>query len=125
MVGVENVIDESIIGTPKGLIDAKTVRRLPKEQRWCAGIRGVPSNPVTGVQGNHIPIEVGGSRHAERGEDEHATAQEREKCDTQTTLAAPDPTVRTTQFTVTDGACKEYISRYRKSQQKWLRKLQH
>ena len=43
---------------------AKTVRRLPEEQRWCAevmSIRGVPSNPVPGVGGDHIPNEVGGS----------------------------------------------------------------
>ena len=37
------------------------------------------------------PIEANGSRHAERGEDEHAPAQEREKCDTRPTVAAPDP----------------------------------
>ena len=89
---------ESIIGTLSGVIKSKTLRRLPEEQRWCAeyvlSIRGVPSNPVPGVGGDHIPIEVGGSRHAERGEDEHAPAQEREKYDTQPTGAVPDLTVR-------------------------------
>ena len=39
-------------------------------------------------------IEVSGSRHAERGEDEHAPAQECEQCDILPTVAATDPTVR-------------------------------
>ena len=99
MAGVEMKSDESIIGdTEWSEIRAKTVRSLPEEQRWCAedvlSIRGVPSNPVPGVAGDRIPIEVGGSRHAERGEDEDAPAQERERCDNQTTNGAPDPTVR-------------------------------
>ena len=46
---------------------------------------------MPGFGGDHIPIEANGSRHAERGEDEHAPAQEREKCDTRPTVAAPDP----------------------------------
>ena len=37
-----------------------------------------------------MPLEVSGSRHAERGEDEHAPAQEREKRDTRSTVAALD-----------------------------------
>ena len=45
------------------------------------------------VGGDHIPIEDGGSRYSERGEDEHAPAQDREKCDNQATVAAPDMAV--------------------------------
>ena len=52
--------DESIIGTLNGVIKAKTVRRLPEDQKWCAeevfNIRGVPSNPLPGDGGDHIPI---------------------------------------------------------------------
>ena len=69
-MGLRTRSDESIIGTPNGVIKAKTVRRLPEERRWYAedvfSIRGVPSNSVLGVGGDHIFIEVGGSRHAER-----------------------------------------------------------
>ena len=54
-------------------------------------MRGIPSNPVPGVGGDHIAIETNGSRHAERGEDEHTP---RGKCDTLPTVAALDPTVR-------------------------------
>ena len=72
--------DESIIGTPKGVIKAKTVRRLPKDQRWCAeellNLREIPSNPVPGAGGDHIPNEANGTRHAERGQDEHVPTQE-------------------------------------------------
>ena len=46
------------------------------------------------VGGDHILIEANGTHNAERGEGGHATAQEREKCDTRSPVAAPDPTVR-------------------------------
>ena len=89
--------DTSIIGTPNGVIKAKSVRRFPENQRWCAeevlNIRGVPSNPVVGAAGDHISIEANGTRRAELGEDERVPAQDREECDTRTTVAAPDPTV--------------------------------
>ena len=50
-LGLRMKSDELIIGTPNGVIKAKT---LPKDQRWCAeevlNIRGVPSKPVPGVE---------------------------------------------------------------------------
>ena len=88
--------DESVIGTPDGVNEARTIRRLPEDQRWCAeevlNIRGVPSNTVPCAGGDHIPIEANGARRAELGGDEHVPAQEREECDARTTVAAPDPT---------------------------------
>ena len=57
-------------------------------------IRGVPSNPVPGAGGDHIPIKANKARRAELGEDDHVPALEREECDTRTTVVAPDPTVR-------------------------------
>ena len=52
-LGLRMKSDESIIGTPHGVIK-KTVRRLPEDQRWCAeevlSIRGVPPNPVLNVE---------------------------------------------------------------------------
>ena len=67
-LGLSMKSDESIIGTPNGVIKAKTLGRLPENQRWCAeevlSIRGLPSNPV------------------------------REKCDNQMTVAPSDPAVR-------------------------------
>ena len=84
--------DESIIGTSNGVIKAQTVRRLPEDQRWCAeevlNMRGIPSNPVPGAGGDHIPIEANGTKHAVRGEDEHAPAQHRRV--RSATLAHPD-----------------------------------
>ena len=81
------------------MFEAKTVGRLPEDQRWRAeevlNIRGIPPNPVPGTGGDHTPIEVNGTKHAEHGEDEHALAREREKSDTRSTVAASDPTVRT------------------------------
>ena len=97
-LGLRMKSDESIIGTPSGVIRAKTARRVPEDQRWCAAevlnIRRIPSNPVRGAGGDHILIEAYGTKHSERGEDEHAPALEREKCGTRSAVAAPDPTVR-------------------------------
>ena len=91
--------DSSIIGTPNGVIAAKTVKRLSQKisdgaLRAVLNMGGIPSNPVPGAGGDHIPIEASGTRHTERGEVEHAAAPEREKCDTRSTVAALDPTVR-------------------------------
>ena len=51
--------DESIIWTPSGVIQAKTIRRLLEDQRWRAdevlNIRGGPSNPVPGAGGDPKP----------------------------------------------------------------------
>ena len=92
--------DGSIIGTPSGVIKAKTVRRLPEDQRWCTeevlSTRGIPSNPVPSTGKDHIPTEVNGTKHA--------LAREREKCDARPIVAAPDPTVRGMYMTRTHTA---------------------
>ena len=73
--------DESIVGTPSGVIKAKTVRRFPQDQRWCAdevlNMRGVPSSPMLGA-GDQILIEANVARHAEAKEEENMPVQERE-----------------------------------------------
>ena len=97
-LGLRVKSDESIIGTPNGVIKAKTVRRLPVDQRWrteeVLSKRGIPSNPVPSTGKDHIPTEVKGTKHAERGEDEHAPARKHKKCDVRPTVAALEPTVR-------------------------------
>ena len=74
-LGLRKKSNESIIGTPNGVIEAKTGRMLPEDQRWCAeevlNIRGIPSNPVPGAGGDHLPIEVNEAKHTEREEGEH------------------------------------------------------
>ena len=46
--------DESIIETPDEVIKAKTVRRLPEDDRWRAeevfNFRGIPPNPVQALE---------------------------------------------------------------------------
>ena len=80
------------------------------EESWRAAevlnIRGVPSNPVPGAGRDHMIIEVSGSRHAERGEDEHAPALERENCDTLSRVAVSDPTER--RMYITRSLIREY-----------------
>ena len=57
-------------------------------------IRGVPSDPVSGAEGDHVPTEAHRVRHAELGGDEHMPTQEREECDTRTIVAALDRILR-------------------------------
>ena len=63
-------------------------------------------NSVPGMGRDHIPIEANGSRNAERGEDEHTPAQEREKCDTRPTVDTLDTTVR--RMYITRSHIREY-----------------
>ena len=70
---------------------AKTVRRLPEDQRWRAEkVLNFRPTPHPGVGGDHIPIGANEARRAEPGEDEHVPAQEREEWDSRTTVVAPD-----------------------------------
>ena len=82
------------------MIKARTIRRLPEDQRWRAdevlNIRGVPSNPVQSAGGDQI--EANGVRRREPGKDEHMPVQEGRACDTRATVAAPDSTVRRMYF---------------------------
>ena len=59
-------IDESITGTPNGVMKAKTLRRPPEDQSWRAeevfNIRGIRSNPVPGAGGDRSR----GMRNVER-----------------------------------------------------------
>ena len=104
-MGLRIKSDESIIRKPSGVVEAKTVRRLLEDQRWCAeevlNNRGIPSNIVPGVGGDHIPIEANGTRHADRGGDENAPAEER-----RAHVAARDPTMRS--MYVTKAHIREY-----------------
>ena len=97
MVGLRMKSDESIIGTLNGVIKAKIVRRLPAKMvrgRSVEHTRNTVQNGCWVWGGDNMLIEVNGSTHAERGEDEHAPAQGRKKCDTGPTVAVPYPTVR-------------------------------
>lgn len=56
--------DEDIIGTSRGVIRARTIRRLPGDQRWDGdvawSIRGIPRCPTPGRMTWRIPIRPGG-----------------------------------------------------------------
>ena len=72
-------------------------------------IRGKPSNPCPVLEETASQLRPMGQKYVERGEDEHAQVQEREKGDTPSTVAAPDPTVRRMhirEFSATEG-CPE------------------
>ena len=77
-LGVKSRSDEAIIGTDQGAVKARTIRRLPKEQRWDAEainrLRGSPRRPVPGVESDHLPTDTAVSLPQGAGEDEETAA---------------------------------------------------
>ena len=65
---------------------------------------------MPGASGDLIPIEARGTNHAECGKDEHMPAQEREKCDTRSTGAAPDLAVGG--MYITSSHIREYCAQH-------------
>ena len=54
--------NENLVGTEKGVIKCRTVRRMPEEQRWnkelVPNMKGSPWEPVPGVRGEHVLVET-------------------------------------------------------------------
>ena len=77
-LAVKSRSDEAIIGTDQGAVKARTIRRLPKEQRWDAEainrLRGSPRRPVPGVESDHLPTDTAVSLPPGAGEDEETAA---------------------------------------------------
>ena len=59
-LGLVSRTNEHILGTSKGVVKARAIRRLPKEERWntdaLAMMRGSPWQPVPSKKGDHIPV---------------------------------------------------------------------
>ena len=61
-LGTIERIEETLIGTERGVIKCRTVSRLPGNERWntklAFDMQGVPWEPVPGRAGQHIPVEI-------------------------------------------------------------------
>ena len=61
-LGIIERIEETIIGTPNGVIKCRTINRMAEGEQWnrelVLGMRGTPWEPVPGKQGMHIPVDV-------------------------------------------------------------------
>ena len=59
-LGLRAKSDEDLIGTPHGVVRARTVRRLPEDQRrdgdYLRSIRGTPREPIPGRTSTRIPV---------------------------------------------------------------------
>ena len=67
--------DELKIGIKNGVIKARTIKRLCVEDRWSASaikdMSGEPTQPVPGVNGDHIPIHIrDDGKAAEKGDED-------------------------------------------------------
>lgn len=77
-LGIKHRSDEAIIGTPGGVVKARTIRRLPKDKRWDQALinsfRGTPRRPIPGVESDHIPTDEQTNFEPGAGEDEAIVA---------------------------------------------------
>ena len=73
--GVNFRTDEVRVGTERGVVKARTIKRLAPEDRWDGDyilkIKGRPTQPVPGVKSHHIPIQIheDGSQVQQKDED--------------------------------------------------------
>ena len=74
-LGVNGRTEETLIGTTKGVVKCRTVRRLPEDKCWDGELidkmQGTTWQPVPGYRSDHIPVEI----------DEHGKKSEREEED--------------------------------------------
>ena len=61
-LGIVERTQETIVGTERGIVKCRTVKRFPEEQRWdgqlAMKIQGVPWAIVNGVKGDYIPVAI-------------------------------------------------------------------
>ena len=61
-LGIIERTEETIIGTPNGVIKCRTVNRMVNGEQWnpelVLGIRGLPWEPIPGKQSMRIPVDV-------------------------------------------------------------------
>ena len=82
-VGIRMRSDEIMMATERGTVKARSIKRRCVEERWDAEfvdkLKGSPGQPVPGIRGSHIPINIkedgvkaseGVEDHDEHGEEE-------------------------------------------------------
>ena len=80
--GVNGRTGEVFIGTKRGVVKCRTVRRLPEDQRWDATLlyemEGTTWQPVLGHKSDHVPVEIhsDGNPISRAEEDEDAVQYE-------------------------------------------------
>ena len=82
-LGMNMRTDEIKIGTKLGVVKARTIKRLCVEERWNAealrDIRGEPIQPVPGVSGEHIPINIRSDGKGADKEDQDIDEEQEDK----------------------------------------------
>ena len=82
-LGIRPRRDEAIIGTAGGVIQDRTIRRLPNDQRWdqalINNLQRTPRRPIPGVESDHIPADEQTNIEPGVGEDEVIAAKPKTK----------------------------------------------
>ena len=61
-LGTNSRTEEVFIGTRRGVVKCRTVKRLPARERWCKNLlhemKGTTWQPVPGYKSDHVPVEI-------------------------------------------------------------------
>ena len=74
-LGTNERTEESLIGTARGVIKCRSIDRLTKGDRWnrdaVLNMKGTTWEPVPGVDGNHVPVDIDDKGVAQDEDHEH------------------------------------------------------
>ena len=114
-LGMRMRSDEILIGTPQGVVKARSIKRYPEGEQWdrdfARKIRGSPRTPIPGQGGDHVPTHVPSFCQRTMPEDhnegeEPAREAEEEEVRREETQVRAEPTER--RMYITRAAIQKY-----------------
>ena len=74
-LGMRLRTNEALIGTPGGVVKARTIRILPEDEKWSGAsildVKGTPRRPNPLVDDDTIPEDIGECAFDQQGQDDH------------------------------------------------------
>ena len=73
--GINGRTEEVFIGTERGVVKCRTIKRLPEDEQWDAELihkmKGTTWQPVPGYKSDHVPVEIDeGGKKSDREEED-------------------------------------------------------
>ena len=74
-LGINGRTEEVFIGTERGVVKCRTIKRLPEDKCWDASLihkmQGATWQPVPGYKSDHVPVEINeNGTKADRGQED-------------------------------------------------------
>ena len=109
--------DEILIGTARGIIKTRTLRRRVEEEQWdpefAKSIKGKPRQPVPGINSDHVPAAISDRAgvHLEEDQPDTRLAQQDEFIDPPETREVSMPPDRLVTQVRSDTLKRMYVTR--------------